>query len=323
MNKKDDVEETRKRLISVIEDIREIRIQGATNVALEGVRTFRDFLESHLVAGKELTMSWNEIVTHARMLATIRDTEPALRNCLRLILSSLEECGLDCALNVSNRLIERLLKAKEIIAKIGAEKIDDSFVVMTHCRSSVVEAILSLAREQGKRFSVVCTETRPRYQGRKTARNLLQYGIPVTMVVDSAMRWAMRKFDVDLILIGADAITVEGSAINKIGSRLLGLSAAEEYVPLYVASSLFKYDPTTTIGKITAIEMRNPREVWSEPPENLRIENPAFEPIDRRHITAYITERGIIPPSLVAPSFKELLPEMDKIEAENLQKYGF
>ncbi len=313
----------KRRLLATIENIREIRIQGATNVALEGVKAFRDYLEAHVASDNDLHDSWDEIVSLARTLATIRSTEPALRNCLRLVLSSAEQHGFNRSIEDANQLINKVLQSKEIISKIGAEKIENDSVVMTHCRSSVVEAILSEAHKQEKSFRVVCTETRPRYQGRKTARNLLHHGIPVTMVVDSAMRWAMRKFDVDLILIGADAITVEGAAINKIGSRLLGLSAAEEYVPLYVASSLFKYDPTTTIGKITAIEMRNPKEVWENPPEGLIIENPAFEPVDRRHISAYITEKGIIPPSLVAPSFRELLPEMSKFEAENLQKYGF
>lgn len=317
------IESSRNRLLSVIDDIKGIKIQGATNVALEGVRAFRDYLEALALSNTDLSSSWNDILSLARTLATIRATEPALRNCLRLVLSSVEQHGVNRAIEVSNRLMDQLAKSKEVIARIGAEKIEDQSVVMTHCRSSVVEAILAEASNQGKSFRVVCTETRPRYQGRKTAENLLKYGIPVTMVVDSAMRWAMRKFNVDLILIGADAITVEGAAINKIGSRLLGLSAAEEYVPLYVASSLFKYDPTTTIGKVTQIEMRSPEEVWNDPPDGLKIENPAFEPVDRRHIDAYITEKGIIPPSLVAPSFQQLLPEMSMLEAEQLQKYGF
>ncbi len=323
MKSKNEIERARCSLTKIIEDIRAIKIQGATNVAIEGVSAFQNYLMALASEDVSPSNTWNEIVSLARKLATIRVTEPALRNCLRLILSTLEKKGFEDAINTSRSVINRLLRAKEVIARIGAERIEDDSVVMTHCRSSVVESILSRAWKQNKTFSVICTETRPRYQGRKTAENLTQHGIPVTMVVDSAMRWAMRRFDVDLILIGADSITVEGSAINKIGSRLLGLSAADEYVPLYVASSLFKYDPTTTIGKLTAIEMRNPEEVWGSPPKGLKIENPAFEPVDRRHISAYITEKGIIPPSLVAPSFRELLPEMESFDAENLQRYGF
>ena len=69
------------------------------------------------------------------------------------------------------------------------------------------------------------------------------------------MRWAVRHFQVDLIIIGADSITSEGTIINKIGSRLLALVAHEEHVPFYVASPLLKYNPETNLGILETLNL--------------------------------------------------------------------
>ena len=142
------------------------------------------------------------------------------------------------------------------------------------------------------------------YQGRKTARKALEKNIEVIHVVDSAIWWAMHKYDVDLVVIGADSVTVEGVALNKIGSRLLALSSRELHVPLYVCTSLLKYNPETRLGRLSEIEMRSSAEIWPDHPKNLEIVNPAFETISSRYIAAYITEFGLIPPQLIAYNFE-------------------
>ena len=181
---------------------------------------------------------------------------------------------------------------------------------MTHCHSSFVTAILLEAKKQNKNFKVINTETQPRLQGRKTVEELLDAGIDVIHVVDSAMRWAVRHFEVDLIIIGADSITSEGTIINKIGSRLLALVAHEEHVPFYVASPLLKYNPETNLGILETIEMRDPKEVWENPPDGVEVLNPAFETVSRRYIDGLITEAGIFASSHVPNYFAKLYPEM-------------
>ncbi|MHA2430608.1 MAG: ribose 1,5-bisphosphate isomerase, partial [Promethearchaeota archaeon] len=159
-------------------------------------------------------------------------------------------------------------------------------------------------------FKVVATETQPRLQGRKTVNNLINAGIEVIHVVDSAMRWAVNNLDVDLIIIGADSITSEGTIINKIGSRLLALVAHEEHVPFYVATPLLKYNPQTSFGLLEKIEMRDPKEVWDDAPDNLRILNPAFETVSRRYIDGLISEAGIFAPSHIHNYFTKLYPDL-------------
>ena len=135
-------------------------------------------------------------------------------------------------------------------------------------------------------------------------------GIEVIHVVDSAMRWAVNSLDVNLILIGADSITSEGTVLNKIGSRLLALVAHEEHVPFYVCSPLLKYNPRTSFGILERIEMRNPTEIWDKKADNLTILNPAFETVSRRYIDGLITEAGIFASSHVQNYFEKMYPEL-------------
>ena len=246
-----------------------------------------------------------------------------MKNGLKYIMSKVEKEKEDCCVEDIPKIIEghkneyydMLQNSKKKIAEIGARRIpeikgDKEFIVMTHCHSSLVTGILLEAKRQGKTFKVINTETQPRLQGRKTAEKLLKAGIEVIHVVDSAMRWAIRHFQADLILIGADSITSEGTIINKIGSRLLALVAHEEHVPFYVASPLLKYNPETNLGILETIEMRDPQEIWKNPPEGIIILNPAFETVSRRYIDGLITEAGIFASSHVSNYFAKLYPEL-------------
>ena len=123
---------------------------------------------------------------------------------------------------------------------------------------------------------------------------------PVTLVVDSAMRWVCKNKRIDMAVIGADAITSEGTVLNKIGSRLLALVAKEDGIPLYVASQLLKYSQETLFGTHEDIDMRGPEEVWSSVhdvkrgprPEGVHILNPAFESVNRYYRLAYLGSRN-------------------------------
>ena len=257
------------------------------------------------------------------ILFNTRPTEPALRNGLNFILSRLkkpkhdfkQESFLELISHYKDKYKMMIHNSKKKIAEIGARRIpyvdaNDDYTIMTHCHSSVVTAILLEAKKQGKHFNVINTETQPRLQGRQTAKELINAGIKVFHVVDSAMRWAVNHYEVNLILIGADSVTSEGTVLNKIGSRLLALVAHEEHVPFYVATPLLKYNPQTSFGVIEKIEMRETSEIWENPPKGVEILNPAFETVSRRYIDGLITEAGIFASSHVHNYFEKLYPDM-------------
>ncbi len=308
-----------KQLLEDAKKIKSLEIQGASNIATSAI----DFLSNYAKRLKceNIEACFKELYKAQVILIDTRPTEPAMKNGLKFIMNKLEqekesiipEYISDIIEKYKNLYCDMLQNSKKRIAEIGSRRIPFSsqkFNVMTHCHSSLVTGILLEAKKQGKNFKVINTETQPRLQGRKTANKLLGVGIEVIHVVDSAMRWVVRHYQVDLILIGADSITSEGTIINKIGSRLLALVAHEEHVPFYVASPLLKYNPETNLGILETIEMRDPQEIWKNPPEGIKILNPAFETVSRRYIDGLITEAGIFASSHVPNYFAKTYPEM-------------
>jgi ribose 1,5-bisphosphate isomerase len=300
-----------------VKKISSLEIQGATNVAKFGVTLLKEYAQRH----KDLPNGdlWNNLLTARDLIYHSRATEPAMRNGLYFIMNKIDnhrtkdKTKVDIAAKAgiyADEYLKILNDSKTQITKIGANRIPnkDRLTIMTHCHSSVVTGILLEAAKQGKKFTVICTETRPAFQGRITAKELIDAKIPTKQVVDSAMRWAVRTFDVDMILIGADAITSEGTVINKIGSRLLALVAREMHIPYYVATPLLKFNPDTSFGALEKIEIRESDEIWPDRPKGLEVLNPAFETVSRRYIDSLITEAGIFPATLVSHMFNEKYP---------------
>ena len=309
-----------KELRLAAEKITSLEIQGATNIAIYAVQELINFAKRNAHLSPEDL--WKYLLQAEEIFAQARSTEPTLRNGIMYILGKLKSdmtkgLELDVATMVEIYGLEyqRILKeSTQYIARYGARLIPnhaEDFVVQTHCHSSVVEAILLEAKRQGKQFKVVSSETRPFYQGRITAKHLTEAGIEVIQVVDSAMRWAARRYESDIIIIGADAITSEGTVLNKIGSRLLALVAHEEHIPFYVATGLLKYNPGTAFGNYEKIEMRDDHEIWKDwkdKPDSLKIVNPAFETVNRNYISSVITEAGIFPSGQVHLTFQNIYP---------------
>ncbi|MCP4762108.1 MAG: S-methyl-5-thioribose-1-phosphate isomerase [archaeon] len=299
--------------------ITSLEIQGATNIAKFGVNLLKEFADRHKNLESDKLIL--KIKQAEKIIYKSRATEPAMCNGLKYVINKLildrqvektitSDKISKIVAKFADEYIELLSKSKEKIALIGANRIPKgkSLIIMTHCHSSITTGILIEAHEQGKNFSVICTETRPRHQGYLTAKELTDAGIKTTLICDSAMRWAMRNFDIGFILIGADAITSEGTVLNKIGSRLLALAAREMHIPLYVATPLLKFNPDTKFGNLEKIDMRSFEEVWPEKPKSLNILNPAFETVSRRYVSGLITEAGIYPASSISTLFESVYP---------------
>jgi ribose 1,5-bisphosphate isomerase len=209
---------------------------------------------------------------------------------------------------IETEILDIFNKASKNMIEVGARRIQNGYTILTHCHSSGVTGTLIKAKEQGKIFKVIQTETRPKYQGRITANELVKEGIDTTMIVDSATRHYMKE--ADLVLLGSDAITSEGNVINKIGSSQVALAAWEARIPFYIVSSLLKFDPVTISGVYETIEERHTDEIWDDPPDGLRILNPAFDVTRRDYIHGLITEGGIISPHSILEAIHRHYPWM-------------
>jgi len=182
--------------------------------------------------------------------------------------------------------------------------------ILTHCHSSTVVDLIKAISKGDKNFEVVSTETRPLYQGRITAKNLIDAGIKTTLIADSAAEsFAINRGSVpiDVVFLGSDQIMKGGYVINKIGSWGIAVAAHYGGKPLYIVSNLLKFDKDSLFSDVE-IEIREDRELWPEAPRGLDMYNPAFEIVDNALITGFVTELGIIKPNEVEKVIKENYP---------------
>jgi methylthioribose-1-phosphate isomerase len=213
----------------------------------------------------------------------------------------------------AKRMAEEDVEANRRIGEYGAELLDDGDGVLTHCNAGTLATVsygtalapIRTAVSQGKRIRVFATETRPRLQGAKlTAYELLRDGISVTLIVDGAAGYVMKKGMAKKVIVGADRIT-GGFVANKVGTYLLALGAHANNVPFYVAAPSSTFDLDQGNREIT-IEERNPQEVTHVggvriPPKGVEVFNPAFDltPVDL--VKGFITEKGVLTAGMLRP----------------------
>jgi ribose 1,5-bisphosphate isomerase len=284
----------------VAKKIKEIKIQGAENIARAAIIAIQEFSNEIETNNKDEFL--NKIEEAKQILLESRPTEPLMKNSLNFIIMMIKKNSskdIEYLKNVvssySNEILKNMEFAKSKIAEIGSTLIENDEVVFTHCHSSTVIGILKKAKEQGKNFKVICTETRPSFQGRKTAKELSKFGIPVTMIVDSASNFMMEK--ATIVIVGADAITPRG-IVNKIGTSLIALAAKKTWVPFYSACELWKFD-SRTLENSYIIEERKSDEIWKTRNKNIKILNPAFDLTENEYITGIICEEGIQHPQVL------------------------
>jgi ribose 1,5-bisphosphate isomerase len=295
------------------EKIKRLEIQGARNVAIAAIKAIESLANQTKTKGKKELLK--ELTKAKGTLFVSRETEPLMRNALRWVMRQVEMSDkkkvkelIGVVSSASKEFLNNLEASKESIAKIGAKRIRGGSIILTHCHSSTVTYLLNKAKEEGRCFEIICTETRPVFQGKTTVKEMLDLGVKTTLIVDSAARFFMNQ--VDLVIVGADAITSEGNVINKIGTSMIALAAHEARTPFYVVSELLKFDPATMYGDYEKIEERGKNEIWRNPPGNLLIRNPAFDVTRRDFVHGIICEEGIISPHSITEVVRRKYPWM-------------
>ncbi|MFC7167641.1 ribose 1,5-bisphosphate isomerase [Halospeciosus flavus] len=299
-------------------DIAEMEIRGAATIARAAADALRT--QAHESEADSPEAFREELRAAARRLHETRPTAVSLPNALRYVLRGMEgDSVVDLRASVVETVEEfeaELDVAQENLGQVGANRLRDGDTVMTHCHSTDALSCVKAALEDGKEISAVVKETRPRKQGHITARQLREWGVDVTLVVDNAARRYLD--DVDHVLVGADSIAADGSVVNKIGTSGLAVNARERGVPVMVAAQTLKLHPDTLTGHTVEIEMRDESEVLTESeradiaagddPEDpgLTVENPAFDVTPPRYVDAIVTERGQFPPESIVTLMREL-----------------
>ena len=300
-------------LQDVITGIREMAIRGAPAIGVAAAMGLA--LGSHSINTERYGTFRRRFLEMAHQMKLARPTAANLRWAVERMIRVVERMQ---GSNVKE-IKEAIRKESQIVLKEdieinlkigqnGLELIPDRATILTHCNAGALATggygtalgVIRAAHEAGKNIHVIVDETRPLLQGvRLTAFELMEENIPVTVIVDSAAGYLMRKKMIDLVITGADRVALNGDMANKIGSYQLAVMAKENKIPFYVAAPLSTFDPDLRNGDLIPIEERKPEEVLSfagHPlgPEGVEAFNPAFDITVAKYISAIITEKGVI-----------------------------
>jgi methylthioribose-1-phosphate isomerase len=229
-----------------------------------------------------------------------------VKNNFNLPIELLEEQLLFLAKEIYNKDIENNKK----MALNGVKLVPENARILTHCNAGAlatcgIGTALGVIREahlNNKIDMVYVDETRPLLQGaRLTAWELMQDNIPTTLITDNMAAWTIKTKKVDLIIVGADRIALNGDVANKIGTYNLALLAKFFQIPFYVAAPLSTFDFTLSSGDKIPIEERKREEVVYIKneliaPSNINVFNPAFDVTPNDLVSGIITEHAVIKP---------------------------
>lgn len=206
------------------------------------------------------------------------------------------------------------------IGEHGNKLIKNSQNILTHCNAGALACVdfgtalspIRIAHYNKKNIFVYVDETRPRNQGSSlTAWELAQEKISHAIIADNAAGHFMKSGKIDVVIVGADRIAMNGDVANKIGTYEKAVLAKENNVPFYVAAPLSTFDINAKTGDDIPIEERHGDEVIyvSGIDENNKIrkvriaphespaKNPAFDVTPAKYVTGIITEKGVIRPT--------------------------
>jgi methylthioribose-1-phosphate isomerase len=248
-------------------------------------------------------------------LAASRPTAVNLFWALQRMRRIWEGCPQQDTVGVARRLLQEAhqvlaedIRINQAMGNHGADLLEDGARVLTHCNAGALATaghgtalgVIRSAVASGKRISVVADETRPFLQGaRLTAWELLQDGIPVTLITDNMAGHLMATGQIDAVVVGTDRVAANGDVANKIGTYMVAVLARRHGIPFYVACPLSTIDLKTEDGSRIPIEERSGDEVlgyganqWAA--AGVSVRNPAFDVTPAELVTALITEKGIV-----------------------------
>jgi methylthioribose-1-phosphate isomerase len=305
--------------MQVAEGIKKLWIRGAPAIGIAAamglalgaqdikVKNFQEFM-------KKLRPVFNEMLSTRPTAVNIKWAVERIQSFLMRRKDESVDRLKKLLVEEAKRILEEDLEVNKAIGRWGADFIKDGDTILTHCNAGALAtggygtatAPIFAALEQGKKIQVIADETRPVLQGaRLTAWELMQEGVPVTLITDNTAGALMKRGEIDLVIVGTDRTVRNGDVANKIGTYSLAVLCRENKIPFYVAAPISSIDFSIASGEHIPIEERGPEEVTYVfgrggsvriAPEGIRVRNIAFDVTPHRYITAIITEKGAFKP---------------------------
>ena len=300
-------------LEDVAQAIVSLRVRGAPAIGIAA--GFGLVLAAERSQAPDLA-SWVRELEHAGdILRCTRPTAINLSHVVDVVLNTIRHAtdrseGQRRALEAVIELQDQERRANLAMGRYGAELVPSRANILTHCNTgelATVEhgtalGVIRTAHSRGKEIHVWVDETRPALQGaRLTAWELLNAGIPHTVIADSLAGFLMHRGQVDLVFVGADRVAANGDTANKVGTYGLAVLARAHGLPFYVVAPTSTLDSRIPNGDAIPIEERSPEEIRrisdvQLAPANSPALNLAFDVTPNSLITAIVTEKGVVRP---------------------------
>ena len=203
---------------------------------------------------------------------------------------------------------EEDIAANQRMGELGANLIAPGKGVLTHCNAGSLATggygtalgVIRSAWQKKRIDAVYADETRPWLQGaRLTAWELIEDGIPTSLVVEGAASALMASGRIGWVIVGSDRIAANGDVANKIGTCNLAIIARYYGVKFMVVAPVSTCDPAMPSGKEIPIEGRDSNEILSLSGQRIAAQkatawNPVFDVTPAELVDAIVTEKAVI-----------------------------
>lgn len=299
----------------VIEEIENMNVKGGSSFGRAAAWAYKLASDQETFADKEeLKQRYDAISSE---MLKLKPTMATIYNSKNLVYNLLETLPEDMAVSdiqqrvseLCTNIIDYSLEAVEKLGTYGANMIQNGDKIMMHSYSSALMSIFIQAAEAGKKFSVICTESRPLRESRLAAKILQSHHVPVTYITDASI-WEFMP-TADYIIMGADTICCDGSVANKMGTALISKLAQSCKKKVYIASEIYKLDHRTQEGYQVVLERRTKDEMIQEGDfehlDGIEVINQFFDLTPASDIHGIVCEFGVISPAMVSSYWEKLV----------------
>ncbi|MFC6952935.1 translation initiation factor eIF-2B [Halorubellus litoreus] len=275
-----------------VEEIAEMQTHSSSVVAVKAARALADLTGREFATVEEYERS---LQRNAQALRRANPSHASLHNAMADVVAGVEDAepgdvaaAKAATADAIDRVVDTIEAGKHAAAENAAAYLEDGQTILTHDYSSTVLEAVESATRDGKYLEAYVTEARPRYLGRKSARQLAAYDrIDTHLVTDAAAGYYLEECD--LVVVGMDCI-VGDTLYNRVGTFPIAATAARLDVPVVVVGSDAKIIED---GFVFENEFRSPSEVMREPAEGFSVENPAYDATPVDLVDAVVTDEGV------------------------------
>jgi translation initiation factor eIF-2B subunit delta len=291
------------------------KILGSSARCKAMLLAFKDVInEYHTPPGTSLGRSLTLHLGHQiDYLKTARPLSISMGNAIRWLklqisgvsidLSDIQARALLCE-QIDTFIRDKIDIADQVIVETAVNHIQDGDVVLTYARSNVVRQILVRAHEIGKKFRVVVVDSRPLYEGKVLAKELVAAGIDCTYVLIGALSYIMK--DVTTVFLGAHAMVSNGHLLSRVGTAIVATAAKSRNIAVLVLCETVKFTERVQLDSVTFNELANPKQLAvGDSGEDLNLLNILYDLTSQSMIKKVITEVGSLPASSVPVIMRE------------------